>query len=443
MGCATMFQAEVEARDPAEQRARDESALRTQLTYLFARSPFHADKLRASGFADASACGGLDRLGLLPFTEKDEIRRSQAEAPPFGRHLAADPADIVRIYSTSGTTGDPCYMPVTAADLASWIEMSSRSYTATGLRRGMRAVSTYNAGPFVAGAALDTIASLGVCHIPVGTGNTARLIRALDLIRPEALLCTPSYAAYLAEELRARGIAPDGLGLKRICVAGEPGGGEAETRGRLEGIFGARLCEAMGIGDVSISLWGECDAQQGMHFGGGDHVHVELVDPATGEPVEQRDGATGELVYTALTRQAAPMLRFRSRDHVVWWSSRCSCGRTTPRVRCIGRTDDLVIVRGVNVFPSAVRSVVAGFTPRVSGMLLIRPTRRGVRQEPPLPVQVELAPGEAPDQALAEAIEAAIRATLIVTTRVALVPHGTIPRSEYKTKLLDVSGASA
>ena len=201
---AFMFQPEVETRDPAAQRARDDAAWRRQLRYLFDRSPFYRDKLRAAGFADAAVCGGLADLSRLPFTEKDEIRRSQAEAPPFGRHLAADPPALVRIYSTSGTTGDPCYMPVTAMDLASWVEISSRSYTAGGLRRGMRAVSTFNAGPFVAGAALDTIAALGVCHIPVGTGNTARLIRAMQVIRPEALFCTPSYALHLAEQLAAR-----------------------------------------------------------------------------------------------------------------------------------------------------------------------------------------------------------------------------------------------
>ena len=437
-----MFQPEVETRDPAEQRDRDDAALRRQFGQLFDRSDFYRGKLREAGFGDAAACGGVDDLLRLPFTEKDEIRQSQAEFPPFGSHLAADPANIVRVYSTSGTTGDPCYMPVTAKDLASWIEISSRSYSAAGLRRGMRTVSAYNAGPFVAGAALDTIASLGVCHIPVGTGNTARLIRALQLLRPEALLCTPSYAVHLSELLAERGIATDQLGVRRICVAGEPGGGEPEIRGRLERAFGAKVCEAMGIGDISISLWGECEAQQGMHFGGADHVHVELVEPATGAPVDKTDGATGELVYTALTREAAPLLRFRSRDHVVWWNSPCACGRTTPRVRCIGRTDDLVIVRGVNLFPSAVRAVVAGFAPRVSGAMVIRPTRKGVRQEPPLPVHVELASGEAAqDEALARAIEQAVRATLVATVRVTLLPYGSIARSEYKTKLLDFGDA--
>ncbi len=305
----------------------------------------------------------------------------------------------------------------------------------------MTLVSTYNAGPFVAGVALDTMTSLGVCHVPIGTGNTERLVRALELIRPQGLLCTPSYAMHLAELLAARGAAADRLGLEHIAVAGEPGGGEPQIRHRLQSAFGAMVCEAMGIGDISISLWGECDAQQGMHFCGGDFVHVELIDPQSGRPLAIEDGVQGELVYTALQREAAPLLRFRSRDQVVVFSSSCSCGRKTMRVRCIGRTDDLLIVRGVNVFPTAVRSIVATFAPQVSGALLIRPRKHGVRQEPPLPIVVELASGVEPSEALARAIESAIRAKLVVSTKVELVRCGALPRSEYKTRLVDFSAA--
>ncbi len=437
-----MLRPDVEARPLQEQRRLDDAQFRRQVAYLFDRSPFCRDKLREAGFDDAETVGGLDGIARLPFTEKDEIRRSQADEPPFGRHLAADPARIVRVFSTSGTTGDPCYMPVTAADLAGWVENSSRSYHAAGIRAGMRVLTTYNAGPFVAGAALDTMAALGVCHIPVGLGNTARLVRALQLIRPDALMCTPSYAAYLVEHLRGNGIDPAGLGVRRICVAGEPGGGEPELRGRLEAAWGAKLCEAMGIGDISVSLWGECGEQAGMHFNGADTVHVELINPDTGEPVPLQDGAVGELVYTALRREAVPVLRFRSRDHVAVQVSPCRCGRTTMRVRCIGRTDDMVIVRGVNLFPSAVRAVVAQFVPRVGGAIVVRPLARGVRQEPPVPVHVELGP-DGGGEGLAEQIEAAVRAALVATVRVTLVPFNSLGRSEYKTKLLDFSDATA
>lgn len=436
-----IFRPDIETRTPEEQRRIDRATYRKQIEYLFGASPFYRRKLTAAGFCHAAAVGDLDNIAALPFTEKDEIRKSQAEHPPLGDHLAAPRERLARIFSTSGTTGDPVYMPVTRADLAMWIEISSRSYFATGIRPGMTVVSTYNAGPFVAGAALDTLANLGVCHVPVGTGNTARLVRALQLMAPDALLCTPSYAIYLAEHLAERGIAADRLGLKRISVAGEPGGGDPQIRAGLQSAFGARLCEAMGIGDVSISLWGECDAQGGMHFCGGDFVHVELIDPETGKPLALGDGVQGELVYTALRREAAPLLRFRSRDHVVVETSPCVCGRKTMRVRCIGRTDDLLIVRGVNVFPTAIRSVVAQFAPRVSGVISVRPAARGVRQEPPLPVVVELAGGIETSESLARDIEQAIRAKLVVGAHVELVAHGALPRSEYKSKLVDFSAA--
>jgi phenylacetate-CoA ligase len=431
-----IFRPETECRAPGEQLAHDRGAYRRQIEYLFASSPFHREKLAAAGFANADAVGELDAIAKLPFTEKDEIRVSQAARPPFGSHCAASADRIVRIYSTSGTTGDPCYIPLTGKDLAAWIEISSRSYSATGLRRGQRAASTYNAGPFVAGAALDTFAHLGLTHIPVGTGNTERLARVLQTIRPEALICTPSYAQYLGEWLKERKIDPASLGLQRISVAGEPGGGERAFRSNIESTFGVKVCEAMGIGDVSISLWGECEHQQGMHFSGGDYVHVELIDPASGEPRAMTDGAEGELVYTALKREAAPVLRFRSRDHVVIWTEPCACGRATIRTRCIGRTDDMLIVRGVNLFPTAIRDVVAGFRPAVSGGLLLKPAAPGIRQAPPLPIDVELSADAVERPNLAEAIEAAIRAKLVVSTKVTLVPHGSIPRSEYKTKLV-------
>ncbi len=143
-----------------------------------------------------------------------------------------------------------------------------------------------------------------------------------------------------------------------MLVAGEPGGGEPAFREKLEAGWGAAVTEAMGIGDIGVSLWGECEQQDGMHLGARGFIHPELIDPATGDAVALEDGATGELVLTHLRHRAAPLLRFRTRDHVQVRMSPCACGRTGPRVRCIGRTDDMLIVRGVNVFPSAVREVV-------------------------------------------------------------------------------------
>jgi phenylacetate-CoA ligase len=174
-----------------------------------------------------------------------------------------------------------------------------------------------------------------------------------------------------------------------------------------------------------------------MHLGARGFVFPELIDPATGASVPLADGASGELVLTHLRHQAAPLLRFRTRDHVRVRTSPCACGRTAPRVRCVGRTDEMLIVRGVNVFPSAVRDVVGAFAPRVSGHIRVRPAAAGVTQEPPLPVAVELAEGVEADADLAEAIRERIRAVLVVQTRVDLVPWGSLERSEYKGRLVE------
>jgi phenylacetate-CoA ligase len=174
-----------------------------------------------------------------------------------------------------------------------------------------------------------------------------------------------------------------------------------------------------------------------MHLGARGFVHAELIEPETGAALELADGATGELVLTHLQHRAAPLLRFRTRDHVQAWTSTCKCGRTSPRVRCIGRTDDMLIIRGVNVFPSAVREVVSAFAPEVSGHVLVTPRVPGVKQDPPLPVRVELARDATADAALATAIRDRLRNVLVVDTRVELVPWGSLRRSEYKSKLVE------
>jgi phenylacetate-CoA ligase len=223
----------------------------------------------------------------------------------------------------------------------------------------------------------------------------------------------------------------------RVLVAGEPGGGEPAFRRALEEGWGARVTEAMGIGDIGVSLWGECEHQNGMHLGARGFVHPELIDPDTTEAIPMEDGATGELVLTHLRHRAAPLLRFRTRDHVRVHMRPCPCGRTGPRIRCIGRTDDMLIVRGVNVFPSAVREVVGEFAPRVSGNVLVRPQGYGPKQDPPLPVSVELARDAPADPTLADAIGGRLREVLVVQARVDLVPFGSLPRSEYKSRLVD------
>ncbi len=432
-----MLEPEVESRPWEDQRALDDASYREQVAYLFERSAFYRAKLGAAGISSPAEAGGLEDIVGLPLTEKSEVKATATPENPIGTHLCVERGEIARIYSTSGTTGTPSYIPLTAADLGNWITGSARSYAASGVTAGERIVSTYNAGPFVAGAALDAFERIGLSHIPVGTGNTERLMLAIELLEPESAVLTPSYAAYLLEWAAERGKDLRGSSVVRVLVAGEPGGGEPAFRAKLEDGWGAKVTEAMGIGDIGASLWGECEEQDGMHLGARGFVHAELIDPESGVAVAVADGARGELVLSHLQHRAAPLLRFRTRDHVELRTSPCPCERTSPRVRCIGRTDDMLIVRGVNVFPSAVREVVSGFAPRVSGHILVRPRDPGVKQEPPLPVAVELAEDASPDDQLAQAIGERLRSVLVVSARVELVPWGSLRRSEYKSQLVE------
>ena len=422
-----------ETRPWAQQLELDDPSYRAQLAYVLERSAFYREKL---GLPSADEAGGLGDIAALPLTDKAEVRSTCTPENPIGAHLCARPEEVVRIYSTSGTTGNPSYVPLTADDLENWILASARSYAASGIAAGQRIATTYNAGPFVAGAALAAFERLGLTHVPIGTGNSDRLVRAVELLRPDAVVLTPSYAAYLLEWAADRGVDLRASSIRRVLVAGEPGGGEPAFRAQLEDGWGARVTEAMGVGDIGVSLFGECEHQDGMHFGARGLVHLELVDPETGAARELADGASGELVLTHLRHRAAPLLRFRTRDHVDVRMGPCPCGRTGPRIRCVGRTDDMLIVRGVNVFPSAVRAVVGRFAPAVSGHVLVRPRAPGVKQDPPLPVAVELARGGTPDAALADAICGRLRDVLVVQTEVELVPWGSLQRSEYKSKLI-------
>jgi phenylacetate-CoA ligase len=348
------------------------------------------------------------------------------------------------VFSTSGTTGKPCYLGLTRRDIDIYATNVARGYSAAGFRAGQRIVVGFNAGPFVAGAVYYGFDKIGCTVIPVGTGNTERLVGAIRNLGATGISCTPSYGLYLIDWCQEHGIDTHSLGLTNMITAGEPGGGDPLIRGRIEEAFGCQVRESMGIGDISLSAWAEDEDGNGMNFMARGFVHVELIDPQTGDPKSWDDGAEGELVYTALQRDAMPLLRFRSRDHVIVNMQPNPTGRTGPRIRCVGRTDDMLIVRGVNLFPSAIRSILKEFTPDVSGMLQVRPKAHGVLQSPPLPVVVELGEafsGETGD--LANRIAAEVRSRLLATTEIRLVPYGTLPRETYKSRLIDYSEVEA
>ncbi len=315
--------------------------------------------------------------------------------------------------------------------------MASRAYYATGLRPHNTVIFALSIGFFVgelpSSAAVETI---GATLVPIGTGASEPILASMENLKADYMACTPSYANYLTEYIRERtGKDPSQFSIRGIHCGAEPGGGIPSVRQKIEKDWGARLCEAMGNADMAPLIWGECEVQEGMHFCGQEFIIPEIIDPETGERKELEDGVTGELIYTAIDRESSALLRFRTRDHVIAWTSRCSCGRTSMRICCIGRTDDMLIVLGVNLFPSAVRDVVSGFAPRTTGEIRVLLDQPGPLAQPPLKVVVEAAEPEN-DGNLKRELEEAIRAKLIVPAKVIMVPPGVMPRSEMKTQLL-------
>ena len=412
--------------------------LRSQLEYLQDRSSFHRERFQVAGMSPGDI-STLEDLAKLPFTEKSDLRESQEICPPLGQHAAADIADVVRVHASSGTTGTPSYVGITQYDKRRWIECVARSLWAQGLRPNDVFAMGMSIGFFVGGLPVSNVVEeIGATLLPIGTGASDRLIASIQKMRATVLATTPSYANYLTELARDQmAVDTATLGIKRVMVGAEPGGGIPAMRAQIEENWGATCTEAIGNADVIPIHSAECEAQDGCHFMVPDYLLMEIIDPATGA-VQSMNApkVEGEMVFSHLDRQCSPVLRFRTRDRVIVDTTPCSCGRTGPRLRCIGRSDDLMIVRGVNVWPSAIRDVILGFRPAVTGEIRIILTSPGPMATPPVHVQVETS-GNTSRIDLTLRIQDALRAKLIFSARVELVPPRSLKRTEAKAALIE------
>ena len=428
---------EIETLDPAGLRALEEEKLGEQLEYLSARSAFYQDKFQAAGIR-REHFRSLADLARFPFTTKEELRESQSACPPLGRHMAAAMKDVIRIHSSTGTTGQPSFVGVTRQDAEMWTRVTARSFYTQGIRPSDIVIHAASLTMFVGGLpAKDALERIGATFVPVGAGASEKLVLVARALHANALHCTPSYAMYLSEYVRREArMDPRDLGLEKIVCGAEPGAGIPSVRAKMQEEWKARVTEGLGNADMAPIIFGECQCQSGMHFCGQEYIFVEVIDPESGEVLPIETGVSGELVYSSLERECVPLLRFRTRDRVAILGTSCACGRTSFRLRCVGRTDDMLIVLGVNVFPSAVKDVVAGFYPRTTGEVQIELEEPGPAVKPPLKVVAEHGGGPLDFVALQQEVERKIKAVLNVSAAVRLVPEGTLPRFEMKGQLV-------
>jgi len=432
---------------PAEQMAALQLAkLKVQLRYLEENSAFYRVKFAAAGFR-AQDLRTLEDLAALPFTTKAELREAQEAAPPFGLHQAAPMDRLVRITSTAGTTGRPVFQAYTRDDTLRRSESIARGLWGFGVRPGDRvingfALSMFNAGiPFCA-----AIEHMGALDVPVGAERKAEgMLKMAQEVKATVWIGTPSFAAYLAEKCEeVLGIPPRALGLRVVCGGGESGFELPSFQKRMEEAFGTKhVYDWASTSDAHPNVFAHCRHRNGKHQLTPDFALVQLIDPQSGALVPMRDGAEGEYIFTHLDRQACGLVRYRTGDILRVQTSPCPCGRTGFRMDIIGRSDDMLLVRGMNVFPSALQSVVDRFAPQTVGRVQVVLPAPGPKVEPPLRVRVEHAEGIDTSglAALKRSIEAAIRADLTVTTDILLVPAGTLGRTETKTRYIVVEPA--
>lgn len=425
----TMPRPEIEALQSAR--------LRDLVGRLYTGVPFYKQKLDAQGIKPQDV-QGIEDLSRLPFTRKTDLR----DHYPFG--LFAVPLDeVLRIHASSGTTGRPTVVGYTRDDIQTWAEVCARCFALSGAKPGQMFQNAYGYGLFTGGLGMHYGAEyMGLTVIPVSGGNTARQMMLLKDFGPDVMACTPSYALTLADRLLAAGIDPADLKVKTFILGAEPW--TEEMRQELEAKLHVHAVNIYGLSEIiGPGVSNECvEAKDGAHIFE-DHFIVEVIDPDTGNPLP--DGETGELVFTTLTKQAIPLLRYRTGDLAAITKEKCICGRTHARMgRIVGRADDMLIVRGVNVFPSQIESALLG-------MEHITPHYRIVldREEhlDSLEVQVEITPEFMRDvgqemftgrpelsvgevRNLEEKVKDALYATLSLNAKVTLLQPGDGPRSE-------------
>ncbi len=417
--------------------------LRKQMRYVYYNSVFYREQFQALGIHPDGIKDIEEFRQLPPFLDKERDRLTQErtrreQGHPFGEYICAPLEDVRAISTTSGTTGTPVFEGFTEHDINVQNEVLARAFWREGVRPGDGVIHGFGLSMWLAGISpLRGLQYMGALGIPVGAeGGTERFLQFAQLTRPKHMMATPSFAEYLIRKApELAGIAVGELGLKTIHGAAEPGAGIPETRKKIQDAYGAKLYDCTG------GIWGlfgiSCDVEpyQGMHMVGEDYLFMDIVDPETKKPVDMSGlRATGEWVLTALEWEAAPAFRYASADIIEVINEPCVCGMPGMRMRYLGRADDLLIVKGVNVYPAAIKGVIDAFYPRVTSEMRIVLDERPPRVVPPLKITVEHGPEvrEGDLNALNAEIEEAISARLKIRPAITLVPPDTLPKDPTK-----------
>lgn len=431
-----LWNPEIETADAKAIRRLECERLQSQMPYVAATSDYYRGLFDAAGMRPENV-RHRDDLARLPFTEKRDLAAAQADGTLFGPHQCAPLEKIVRIQATGGTTGQPMRLAYTRQDIADFCEMGAGALWAMGCRPTDIVFECMNYNLYVGGLSDHMcFETLGAATVPFGVGNSQRLVEMMAHLKDDVCLwATPSYAVRLAEVAADIGVEPRAIGLRKGFFSGEAGIQIPEYRAKIEEIWGMRAMDLYGTGELGMHS-GECEHRQGVHYGAHGFILTELIDPDSGEPMAWEDGATGEFVYTSIRREACPLLRMRSHDVMQVFVEPCACGRTSFRFKALGRSDDMFIVKGVNVFPLAVQAALAKLRPRLSGEFQIILDRAPpIDYAPRIRAEVARDLPESRHGELVAETKAAIARELNFTAEIELVAQGSIG-SEKKLRRL-------
>lgn len=425
---------ELECEGPRQRDARILAMLQAQVRYAWEKAPFYRRKWEAAGVSP-DTLRSLSDLAKFPVVEKQELRAAQASAPPFGDYLCIAPEEVARIHGTSGTTGRPTVFGISGDDWERIGEAHARILWGAGVRpRDRVMICSFFSLYLGSWGALRGVERLGATAFPFGAGVAGQTLMGVQWARelkPTAFYSTPSFALHFADTARKEGIDPRSLGIRILFFSGEPGAGIPSTRKLIEETFGG-ICVDMGS-MAEMTPWmtdGECSHRTGMHLWQ-DIVYTQVCDPRTHQPVPY--GEEGTPVYTHLERTSQPMIRLLSGDRAMWTDEPCPCGRTYPRLPrgIYGRIDDMFIVRGENIYPSAIEEVLRA-VPGFGGEFRIIVSRKERMDE--LLVRAEYGKQVTDVAAFEKTLRERLQAKCGVRPRLELVPEGTIPRTEFKAR---------
>ena len=434
-----LFHPEIEMLSRRDMRVLQKRKWAKQWAYISSTSTFYQRKLGKT----AAKSMTLDDLQDVPLTEKEELRQSQELDSPLGDYVACSQEMVTRLHRTSGTTGRPLILANSKRDTDIIAEQGARGNWASGLRPANRVVHCLNYQMWTGGVTDHmSLEATGATVLPYGVGGTKRLISVIRELGIDAIFCTPSYPALLEKVLReTSSMAPRELGLRLGLFAGEAGLDNQEFRQALGDTWGFKVRNACyGLSEVMSTLGSQCEHTNDLHFLSSDVLFPELLDPLTGVRIGIEDGTTGELVCTHLQKECQPLIRYRTRDVVtITGTDRCQCGRSLFRFRITGRTDDMFNVRGVNVFPTAIQTIIIGAGDIASGQFRILMEGPGpydrikLRVEAPEHMERERWAGASHE------LEIRIRETIGASADVEMVAFESLPRTGGKTSLVERS----